>query len=84
MGILYHTITNPNYRPISEDELADYHYQEQEERIERQRWNKRAYKEMIERAEGFCPTCDSFTTNYNGRGECSECGTPVREEVEEE
>jgi predicted amidophosphoribosyltransferase len=30
--------------------------------------------------EGYCPTCESWTTNYNRRGECSECGTEVRED----
>lgn len=29
--------------------------------------------------EGFCPTCDSYTTNYNRYGECSDCGTSLYE-----
>jgi hypothetical protein len=35
---------------------------------------------MDSKPEGYCETCDSCTTNYNSRGECSDCGTEVKEE----
>jgi hypothetical protein len=31
------------------------------------------------KTEGFCATCQSYTTNYNSHGECSDCGTEVGE-----
>lgn len=33
--------------------------------------------------EGYCSTCDSYTTNYNRHGECSDCGTELVESHEE-
>jgi len=77
MGILFE-ITNKNYRPLSEDELAEYRMYEQIDRMNRKTSRPK------ENAEGYCHTCKSFTTNYNHRGECRECGTEVREGVEEE
>jgi hypothetical protein len=32
--------------------------------------------------EGFCTTCDSYTTNYDHHGDCKECGTPLLESHE--
>lgn len=33
--------------------------------------------------EGYCTTCKSFTTNYNSRGECLECGTELVVDISE-
>jgi predicted amidophosphoribosyltransferase len=31
--------------------------------------------------EGFCTTCQGFTTNFDKDGCCSECGTELVEEI---
>lgn len=34
--------------------------------------------------EGYCTTCEDYTTLYNNRGECSECGTELVEKAPKE
>jgi len=36
-----------------------------------------AFQKADHRKEAYCPKCKGYTTNYNSRGECKECGTEV-------
>lgn len=66
-------------RMIHEDEMADYQDQMAEERYGRRRLPRYVspHDPGYEAPEAFCFNC-GYTTNFNSRGECSDCGEDVR------
>ena len=70
-------ITNPNYNGFYTDTEAITRY----ENSKRRTLVGNPHERIV--PEGFCVTCQSFTTAYNSRGECSECGTEVTADISE-
>lgn len=80
---------NINFKQFEEqaerfrDEIDESKQERYEQRKQRQLADMSNRKPWDAVEEGFCTTCQSFTTNYSRHGECSECGTVVVAELVE-
>lgn len=81
---------NLNYQQYEEqaerfrDEIAEGKQERYEQQKQRQLSDMSNRKPWDAVEEGFCITCQSFTTNYSRHGECPICGSEVVKDLVEE